>query len=94
MTNGENLVIRVFAKPIPTAQRRARTFDMKTLEATDSPYVRSDVCVIPALSVIAENVAAWEILGALVDKFGGDAIADTLAAYRQYQRRLRARLKK
>jgi len=80
MTNGEEIVIRIYAKPIPTAARRAKTFDLSTLEATESPYVRSDTCVIPALAVIAEGVAAWEILRATLDKLGGDHISDTIAA--------------
>ena len=74
MTNGEDIVLRVYAKPIPTASRRAMTFDFATLKTTESPYVRSDTCVIPALAVIAENVAAWEILAAVLDKLGGDTI--------------------
>jgi chorismate synthase len=92
MTNGEDVVVRLHAKPIPTAQRRAKTFDLRTLEDTDSPYVRSDVCVIPALSVIAEAVAAWEILAAFVDKFGGDTIDEALAARDRYLHSIRKRL--
>ncbi|HET6463892.1 MAG TPA: chorismate synthase [Candidatus Krumholzibacteria bacterium] len=80
MTNGEDILMRVYAKPIPTAARRAMTFDLATLAATESPYVRSDTCVIPALAVIAEAVAAWEILTATMEKLGGDHIADTMAA--------------
>jgi chorismate synthase len=91
MTNGEAVVVRVFAKPIPTARRRVKTFDMETLGATDSPYVRSDVCVVPALSVIAEAVAAWEILRAAMDKFGGDHIDDTLAALTRYLQKTKKR---
>jgi len=80
MTNGEDVVVRLFAKPIPTAARRAETFDMATLEPCESPYVRSDACVIPVLAVIAESVLAWELLGAVLEKLGGDTIADTIAA--------------
>jgi len=91
MTNGETVVVRVFAKPIPTAQRRARTFDFETLQPSDSPYVRSDVCVVPALSVIAEAVAAWIILEAALEKFGGDHIDDTLAALTRYLQKIKKR---
>jgi len=80
MTNGEPIVVRLFAKPIPTAARRAASFDLATLEAAESPYVRSDICVVPVLAVIAEAVAAWEILAALLDRLGGDTIEDTVAA--------------
>ena len=44
------------------------------MKATIAPFVRSDVCVIPALGVIAEAVAAWEVLHAFAEKFGGDSI--------------------
>ncbi len=94
MTNGEDIVVRVHAKPIPTAQRRAKTFNMKTLKDSDSPYVRSDVCVTPALSVIAEAVAAWEILAAFLDKFGGDTIEECVAAHVRYRKQLRKRFRK
>jgi chorismate synthase len=94
MTNGEDVVVTLCAKPIPTAQRRAPTFDMRTLRDRKSPYVRSDVCVIPALSVIAESVAAWEILDALLEKLGGDHIDDTLAAHKHYTARVAKRFRK
>jgi len=94
MTNGEDVVVNLRAKPIPTAQRRAPTFDMRSLRDRQSPYVRSDVCVIPALSVIAEGVAAWVLLEALLDKFGGDHIDDTLAAHKHYAARVSRRFRK
>jgi chorismate synthase len=94
MTNGEDVVVRLYAKPIPTARRRSRTFDLKTLRSKDSPYVRSDVCVVPAIAVIAECVAAWEMLRALLEKFGGDNIDDTLAAHDRYKKSLDERLRR
>jgi chorismate synthase len=94
MTNGETVVVRAWAKPIPTARRRARTFDMKTGRATESPYVRSDVCVIPAVSVIAEAVMAWEIAREMIDKFGGDHIDDTSSAAAAYRDSIAQRLRK
>ena len=94
MSNGENIVVRLYAKPIPTAARRAETFDLATLEPCESPYVRSDVCVIPVLAVIAESVAAWELLAAVLDKLGGDTIADTIAARDRVTAAIAARLKR
>jgi len=94
MTNGEPVVMRVFAKPIPTARRRAKTIDTRTLRPADSPYVRSDVCVVPALSVIAEAVMAWEILGAALEKLGGDHIDDTLASLTRYLQTIKKRFSK
>ncbi len=93
MTNGEDVVVRAYAKPIPTARRRARTFDLRTLRDTESPYVRSDTCVIPALAVIAEMAACWEILAAMLEKFGGDTIDDVRAARDRYVERIGARVR-
>ena len=92
MSNGEDIVVRLYAKPIPTAARRAETFDLATLEACESPYVRSDICVIPVLAVIAESVAAWEILAAVLEKLGGDTIDDTIAARDRVTSAMAARL--
>jgi chorismate synthase len=94
MTNGENVVVRLYAKPIPTAPRRAVTFDLKTLATVESPYVRSDICVIPVLAVIAEAVAAWEVLAAMLEKLGGDTIDDTLAARKRVITEMSRRLRK
>jgi chorismate synthase len=91
MTNGENIVLRLFAKPIPTSLKRLPTYDMKKMKPTIAPFVRSDVCVLPALGVIAEGVAAWEILNAFTEKFGGDTIDDMRARYEHYASRLAAR---
>lgn len=83
MTNGEDVIVRLYAKPIPTAPRRAQTFDLSNLKSTESPYVRSDICVVPVLAVIGEAVAAWEILAAIMEKLGGDTIDETLAAHKR-----------
>ena len=89
ISNGEQLVARLYAKPIPTAPRRVPTADMKTLRRRMSPYVRADVCVIPALAVIAEAVTAWVLLGEFLEKFGGDHIDETERNLRAYVRSLR-----
>ncbi|HXV14044.1 MAG TPA: chorismate synthase [Candidatus Krumholzibacteria bacterium] len=92
MTNGEDVIVRLYAKPIPTAPRRASTFDLETLEPTESPYVRSDICVVPVLAVIAEAVASWEILAAIMEKLGGDTVEETLAAKKRVVAALSKRL--
>ncbi len=94
ISNGENISVRIYAKPIPTAPRRVPTVNMKTLRAARSPYVRSDVCVVPALGVIAEAVTAWEILSVFMEKFGGDHIEETERNYRGYLATLRKRNRK
>ena len=56
--------------------------------------MRSDICVVPVLAVIAEAVAAWEILAAIMEKLGGDTIDDTLAARKRVVAALSQRLSK
>jgi chorismate synthase len=91
ISNGEPIVLRLYAKPIPTSRRPLPTLNLRTRKPTRSPYVRSDVCVIPALAVIAEAVTAWELLSALLDKFGGDHIDETGRNFRSYLATLRGR---
>ncbi len=94
MTNGEDVVVRLYAKPIPTAPRRAESFDLATLDDAESPYVRSDVCVVPVIAVIAESVAAWEILSALIDKVGGDTIDEVADACERVRTAVAKRLRR
>jgi chorismate synthase len=91
MTNGEDIHVRLFAKPLPTSYKRLRSFNLRTMKPEISPFVRSDVCVMPALSVIAEGVAAWEILQVMTEKFGADSIDEMTSSYRQYVSQLRKR---
>jgi chorismate synthase len=84
MTNGEDVVVRLYAKPLPTSLKRLPSFDMKKAKSATSPFVRSDVCVLPALGVIAEAVAAWEILVLMAEKFGGDTIDEMSRNYKAY----------
>jgi chorismate synthase len=91
MSNGENIVVRVYAKPPPTSLKRLASVDMRSMTSKLSPFVRSDVCVIPAISVITEALAAWEILSLFTEKFGGDNIEHMTANYGHYVAELRRR---
>ncbi|MFQ5511341.1 MAG: chorismate synthase [Candidatus Krumholzibacteriia bacterium] len=84
MTNGSDIVMRLYAKPLPTSLKRLPSFDLKTGKATVGPFVRSDVCVLPALGVVAEAALAWEIAIALTEKFGGDSIGEMTASCDHY----------
>ncbi len=85
MTNGQPLVIRAAKKPISTLQKPLESIDMQTKEPGTASYERSDVCAVSAASVIIENVVAFEIAAALIDKFGGDSIAEMHARWRLFQ---------
>jgi chorismate synthase len=76
MTNGEPIVVRVVKKPISTTASPQQTVDLATLENVPSQYVRSDVCAVPAAAVIGEAMLALVLADALLEKFGGDNLAE------------------
>ena len=76
MTNTQPLVVRAAKKPISTLAKPLASVNLKTKEPQPAFYERSDICAIAAASVIVENVVAFEISRAMVDKFGGDSIRE------------------
>ena len=84
MTNGQPIVIRAAMKPISTLARPLESVNLRTKEPEAAAYERSDVCAIAAASVILENVVAMEIARALVDKFGGDSLAEMQARWKLF----------
>ena len=89
MTNGSPLRVRAYMKPIPTMLTPLASVDLVTREAVQARYERSDVCAVPAAAVVAEAVVAWELAAALLEKFGGDTLGDTLGAMEAYAARTR-----
>jgi len=85
MTNGQPLVIRAAKKPIATLRKPLESINWASKEPQKAQYERSDVCAVPAASVIIEAVVAFEIAAALVDKFGGDSVAEMQARYQLFQ---------
>jgi chorismate synthase len=77
MTNGMPLVLNVAMKPIPTQRRPLKSVDIATGEQVEAAYERSDVCAVPAASVIGEAMACLVVADALLEKFGGDSVAET-----------------
>jgi chorismate synthase len=88
VSNGEEVVVRAAMKPLPTLMRPLRSVDLVTGEATQAHVERSDVAAVEALSVVAEATVAFELARAAREKFGGDAMADVLAAHRAYLERI------
>ncbi|MCM0083678.1 chorismate synthase [Geomonas sp. Red32] len=87
ITNGEEIVVCGAMKPIPTLYTPLRSVDIVSKEAFEATVERSDVCAVPAASVVAEAVVAIEIANAFMDKFGGDSIGETernLKGYLEY----------
>ncbi|MHC4606684.1 MAG: chorismate synthase [Planctomycetota bacterium] len=91
MSNGQPVIVRASCKPIPTLKKPLRTVNLETGEEQKAKYERSDTCVIPAASVIGEAVAAFEILGAFLGKFGADTFEETRERHDAYAARLRER---
>ena len=73
-SNGEPIVVRAAKKPISTLAARGPSVNMTTKAAQPAAYERSDVCAVPAASVIVENVVAFEIAAALVEKYVGTSL--------------------
>jgi chorismate synthase len=91
MTNGQPLVIRAAKKPISTLRKPLASVNLNTKEPETANYERSDVCAVPAASVIVENVVAFEVAAALIDKFGGDSLEEMKARYALFLEMARAR---
>ncbi|MFT3787505.1 MAG: chorismate synthase [Tepidisphaeraceae bacterium] len=81
MTNGMPVVVRGAMKPISTLGKPLRSIDLNTKKPTEAGWERSDISAISAASVVMENVIAFEIAKALLEKFGGDSIDETKANY-------------
>ncbi|WP_100372703.1 chorismate synthase [Bacillus sp. FJAT-45037] len=74
MTNGMPIVVRGVMKPIPTLYKPLQSVDIDTKEPFAASIERSDSCAVPAASVVAESVIAWEVANALLETFGHDRI--------------------
>ena len=91
MTNGQPLVLRAAMKPISTLRQPLASINLKSKEPEEASYERSDICAVPAASVIVENVVAFEVARALVEKFGGDSLAEMKAHWETFHQMARER---
>ncbi len=90
VTNGEDVVITAYKKPISTLRMGLPSVDLDSLEPHQSQYERSDVTALPAAGVIAEAMMALILADAALEKFGGDSLEEVLLhceASRNRQRR-------
>lgn len=88
VSNGEEIVVRAAMKPLPTLMRPLQSVDLETGRPAEALVERSDVAALEALAVVAEAAVAFELARAAREKFGGDALADVLAAHRAYLDRI------
>ena len=91
MSTGEVLRVRAAMKPIATVPKALRTVDVATGEATVAHHQRSDVCAVPAAGIVAEAMVALVLADAVVEKFGGDSVAETRRNVESYLDTLRYR---
>jgi chorismate synthase len=84
ITNGQNLFVRGFLKPISTLRRPLESVDLPTREPALAVYERSDVAVVPAAGVIGEAMVALVVAQAFLEKFGGDSLQETRRNYEGY----------
>lgn len=84
MTNGQDVLVRGFLKPISTLRRPLESVDLATREPALAAYERSDVAVVPAAGVIGEAMVALVLASAALEKFGGDSLPETKRNYAGY----------
>lgn len=85
MTNGSDLIIRGAMKPISTLYTPLQSVNIDSKQAFEASVERSDTCAVPAACVIAENVLCYDIAFALLEKFGGDSVAECVRNFQAYQ---------
>ncbi len=88
MSNGEDIVVRAAMKPIPTLYNPLRTVNLKDKTEVKASVERSDICAVPACSVVIEAVVAFEIAKAFLEKFGADCMSDIKSAVESYKKRI------
>ncbi|MDD5217899.1 MAG: chorismate synthase [Candidatus Omnitrophica bacterium] len=84
VTNGADLIVRATMKPISTLGQPLMSVNMKTRVAEQAHYERSDICAVPAGSVIGESLVATVITDAMLEKFGGDSLGEIVRNYEGY----------
>ena len=89
VSNGQDIRVRGYLKPISTLRRPLGSVDFETREPVKAAYERSDVCVVPAAGVAAEAMVALTIARCALEKFGGDSLLELRRNYEGYCQQLR-----
>ena len=88
MSNGEDIILKIAMKPIPTMKKALNSIEIKTHKKTKAHFERADNCAVEACGTVARNMAAIIILDAFLDKFGKDCKRDIDLAFQNYQKRI------
>jgi len=89
ITNGEDVVVRGYLKPISTLRQPLESVDLETKKSVKAAYERSDICVVPAAGVAGEAMVAWVLAGAFLDKFGGDSLKEMSRNFEGYMNQVK-----
>src|SRR3989338_5875996 len=89
ITNGEPVVLRAAMKPIPTLRKPLASVELSSKKTAEAAAERSDVCAVPAASVVLEAVVAFELASAFLEKFGGDSVEEVKRNYAGYLEQIR-----
>jgi chorismate synthase len=91
VTNGEDLRVTGYMKPISTLMKPLRSVDLATMTESPAAIERSDVCAVPAAAVVGEAMVAIVLADALIEKFGGDSLEELVANWKAFSERTSAR---
>jgi chorismate synthase len=94
VTNGEDLRISGYMKPIATLMKPLRSVDLATMEVSPAAVERSDVCAVPAAAVVAEAMVAIVLADAAIEKFGGDTMRELAGGWKAFADRTSARFRR
>ena len=89
VSNGQDIRVRGYLKPISTLRRHLQSVDFATRETVKAAYERSDVCVVPAAGVAGEAMVALTLARCALEKFGGDSMQETLRNFQGYCQQLK-----
>lgn len=84
MTNGEEVLVSVAMKPIPTLKKPLSSLDIETGKAVEAAFERSDTCAVPAACIVGEAMMAWVLISAITEQFGGDTVAEISQRWKDY----------
>ena len=93
ITNGEDIRVTAYMKPISTLMKPLRSVDLTTMTESPAAVERSDVCAVPAAAVVGEAMVAIVLADALIEKFGGDSVEELVANWRAFTTRTTQRFK-
>ncbi|TAM91969.1 chorismate synthase [bacterium] len=85
MSNGQDIIVRVSVKPIPTLMKALPSVNLHEGEIAPAAIVRSDVCVVPAGSIVGEAMVALALVAPFLDKYGGDSMEEVVDNFRRSQ---------